>query len=85
MDLCGRGTALSEGPTGGFYLQHHLRALWEDEVIKEASAAGCPAESEPPQDGETNLFTGRSSGCLRRVEEGNFDELERRASFEEEY
>jgi len=83
--MCGRRTALSEGPTDGFYPQHHLRALWKDELIKEASGVGCIVESEFPQGGKANPSMGRRNGCLSRVEEGNLDEFERGASFEEGY
>ena len=85
MDLCGRGTALGGGLTSGFYLQHHLHAVWEDELIKEASGVGRVVEPEFPQGGETDPSTGRRGGCLRRVKEGNLDEFEQRTSFEEGY
>ena len=49
---------MSEGLTGGFYPQHHLRAPWEDKLIKEASGVGCIFKSEFPQGGEANPSMG---------------------------
>ena len=83
MDLCGRGAIVIEGLTDEMALQHHLCALREDEVIKEADGAGCLVESELSQGGETNPSAGRSGGWLRRVGEANLDEFKRRAPFEE--
>jgi len=62
VDSC-RGTAVAiECRARELTLQHHLRALWEDEVIEEAGGAGCLVESEFLQGGEANPSVGRSSG-----------------------
>jgi len=57
-------------------LQHHLRALWEDEVVKEAGDAGQLIESEFFQRGKSGAFAGRSDGYVWRIVEANLDELE---------
>ena len=62
VDLCGRQTASSESLTRKVTLQHHLRAPWGDEVIKEAGGVNCIIESEFPQDSETDPFTGGGVG-----------------------
>ena len=62
MDLCSRQTASSEGLTRKISLQHHLRAPWEDKVIKEAGGVGCIVESELPQGGETDPSLGGGVG-----------------------
>ena len=83
VDLCGRVAKGVEYLACELSSQHHLRALWEDEVIKEASGAGCKLESEFPQGGEANPSTGRRAWWLRPVGEANLDGFERRGSFEE--
>jgi len=52
-------------------------------MINEADGRGCLVESEFLQGGKANPPTGGRGGLLRRVVEGDFDEFERRASFEE--
>ena len=59
MGLCGRKTvSSSEGLTRKMTFQHHLRAPWEDEVIKEAGGVSCIVESEFPHDGEIDPSMG---------------------------
>ena len=45
MDSGGGGAVLIENLTREPSLQHHLRAIWEDEVIEEARGVGCLSSS----------------------------------------
>ena len=83
MESCSRGVVLVECLVRELTLQHHLRALWEDEVIQEAGDAGRLVQSKLLQSSEVDPSAGRSGGWLRHVVETYLDEFEQRASFEE--
>ena len=84
MDLCGRVAKAIERLARERPFQHHLCAFREDEMIKEANATGRLVESEFLQGDEGSPSVGRRGGWwLRHVGEGNLDEFERGASFEE--
>ena len=83
MDSCGRVAPVTKFCTYELSRQHHLCALWKDEVIKKAVTAGRLVESEFLRCSELNPFPGRSGRSVGYVAEDNFDKLERRASFKE--
>ena len=86
MDLWGGRAVVIGCPARKLSLQHHLRALWEDKVVKETRGTGCLVEPEFLQGREENPFLGRSSGWSGRVViKADLDKFEQRASLEERY
>ena len=83
VDLCKETTESIKPLAYELPLQQHLRALWEDKVIKEARGAGCLVESKLLQYGESDAFVGRRDGWLGCVLKTNLEEFEQRMLLEE--
>jgi hypothetical protein len=76
VDSCDGVTPLVEFLAPNLSLQHHLCALWEDEVIEEAGGAGSTVEPEFFQCAELYPFAGRrGDGWFVHVVEVKLDEF----------